>query len=246
MASSDNQNIWFGISMGLMGLIVGFVFATFSGGGFQTGADAPPSAPNAPTAPDAPQGPEVPETAKDVEPVDAKTDHIRGSTSAKLAFIEYSDLECPYCGAIHPTVKQILDEYGNEVMWVYRHFPLSFHPNALRAAESSECAAELGGNDAFWKYVDAIFEGQKGGLSDTLYASAAKAAGLNAAKFKACLDSGKHKAKVQAQQKAGELSGIQGTPGNILLNIETGDTRLVSGARPFGDFKKNIDEMLAQ
>ncbi len=78
-------------------------------------------------------------------------DHIRGNPDAPVTLVEYSDFECPFCKRFHPTVKRIVDEYGGRVRWVYRHFPLDeIHPvKARREAAAAECAAELGGNDAF-------------------------------------------------------------------------------------------------
>ncbi len=92
------------------------------------------------------------------KPVD-KDDHIRGSVDAKVKFIEYSDFECPFCKRHHPVMQKIVSAYsGNDVAWVYRHLPLvSIHPKAQPLAEASECAAELGGNDGFWAFADAVF-----------------------------------------------------------------------------------------
>lgn len=98
-----------------------------------------------------------------VDPV-ASTDHVRGNRNARIAMIEYSDLQCPFCKQFHPTAQRVVDEYKGQVLWVYRHFPLDqgpnpLHPVARRAAEGSECVAELAGEDGFWKYVDAVFKG---------------------------------------------------------------------------------------
>lgn len=87
-------------------------------------------------------------------------DHIFGNPNAGVKIVEFSDLQCPFCARFHPTLKQIIQEYDGQVAWVYRHFPLaSIHPSARPAAIGSECAAELGGNNAFWKFVDAVFAG---------------------------------------------------------------------------------------
>ncbi len=91
-------------------------------------------------------------------PVLGEEDHLKGSPDAPVALIEYSDLECPYCKSFHPTVKQALEKYGDQMVWAYRHFPLeSIHSSARPLAEGSECAAQLGGNDKFWEYVDYVF-----------------------------------------------------------------------------------------
>ncbi|MBI2641967.1 MAG: thioredoxin domain-containing protein, partial [Candidatus Wildermuthbacteria bacterium] len=52
-----------------------------------------------------------------------QSDHIRGNPNAEVTLVEFSDLECPFCKAFHPTAQQALDEYGDKVRWVYKHFP---------------------------------------------------------------------------------------------------------------------------
>ncbi len=94
--------------------------------------------------------------ATDVPPVDFDTDRYQGSKSARLALIEYSDYQCPFCQRVHPTLKQMMKEYDGKIVWVYRHFPLGFHPNAVPLATAAECAGEIGGNDAFWAYSDKV------------------------------------------------------------------------------------------
>ncbi len=85
-------------------------------------------------------------------------DHVRGDRNAKVKFIEYSDFECPFCIRFHTTVKQVEKDYAKDVAIVFRHFPLEqLHPNAKPAALASECVNELGGNSAFWKFVDLAF-----------------------------------------------------------------------------------------
>lgn len=89
-----------------------------------------------------------------VDPV-SKDDHIIGAKKPKVTLIEYSDFECPFCQRFHPTTKQILAKYPNDVALVYRHFPLeSIHQNAKGYAVASECAAQ---QDKFWEFADAIF-----------------------------------------------------------------------------------------
>jgi protein-disulfide isomerase len=85
-------------------------------------------------------------------------DHVRGNKDAQVLLIEYSDFQCPYCQRFHPTTLQVLEEYKDQVGFVYRHFPLDqLHPYARPAAEASECIKELGGEDAFWKFADKAF-----------------------------------------------------------------------------------------
>lgn len=91
-----------------------------------------------------------------VVPVDLNADHVRGSKTAQIALIEYSDYECPFCHRVHPTITQLMKDYDGKIMWIYRHFPLSFHPQAMPLANGAECANELGGSDAYWKFTDKV------------------------------------------------------------------------------------------
>lgn len=199
-----------------------------------------------PTVNDQPQ-PTAPAVQVSVPKVDLKTDHIKGDKNAKMALIEYTDLECPYCKKFHPTAQQVIDTYKGKVMWVMRHFPLSFHANAQKEAEATECAAEQGGNDAFWKYIDTLTERTTSngtGFALDKLVPLAKELGLDDAKFKMCLDNDKYTKLVQDQQTAGQNGGISGTPGNILMNLSTGETKLLPGAVPFSQIQPLIDEML--
>lgn len=194
----------------------------------------------------APAAANEPQTAPDVPKV-AKDDHIRGDKNAQLALVEYSDYECPFCKNFHPTAKRVIEEYKGKVMWVYRHYPLDFHANAQKEAEASECVAELGGEDAYWKFSDAVYERTTSngtGFALDALAPLAKEIGVSDTKFKECLDSGKYTQKVKDQMAAGAKAGVTGTPGNIVLNVKTGATRLIPGAVPFEQVKAVIDEML--
>ncbi|MEK7563151.1 MAG: thioredoxin domain-containing protein [Patescibacteria group bacterium] len=246
--SPPTNNPWFGISMGLVGIIVGFGVARWQNGSVPVAANTPPAQVAQVPTPPAPQQPPESTTAQNLPPVDAKTDHIRGDiTKATVAVVEYSDFECPFCQRHHPTMQQIVDAYGDDVVWVYRHFPLSFHANAQKEAEASECANELGGNDAFWKYTDAIFERTTaGGTGFPLenLAPLAKELGLDEAKFQSCLDSGKYAKHVQDDMSGGSAAGVNGTPGNIVVNLKTDENRIISGAQPFNVFKSAIDALL--
>ncbi|MBI2551366.1 DsbA family protein [Candidatus Uhrbacteria bacterium] len=168
-------------------------------------------------------------------------DHIRGDKKAKITLIEYSDFQCPFCGRFAPTADQILKDYAGKVKMVYRHFPLSFHPNAEPAAEASECADEQG---KFWEFHDKMFQNQEG-LTADYFKKVAADLGLNATKFQACLDSDKMLAKVRAQQQEGGTAGVTGTPGSFLVD-DKGRIQSIRGALPFESIKPMIDQMLQQ
>jgi len=184
--------------------------------------------------------PSAPAVVKSKAPaVDEKNDHIIGGKNAKVTLIEYSDFECPFCGAFFPTVKQALAEYGDKIRFVYRHFPLSFHPQAQPAAEASECAAEQG---KFWEFHDGLFANQDS-LGDALYNELAQDLGLSAGQFQTCRDSGKYRSKVQQQMAGGTAAGVNGTPHTIIMD-EDGNAVPVNGAQPYTALKAAIDSML--
>lgn len=167
----------------------------------------------------------------------SKDEHIRGSKDAKVTIVEYSDFECPFCQNFHETMIEVLAS-NKDVRWVYRHFPLSFHPTAQPTAEASECVAELGGNDAFWKFADAAFA--KGGAHSTSdIENYARTAGVDAGKFKKCVESGKYRDKVNQQLQEGQSAGVQGTPGNFVVGPN--GTRELPGAVPASSVQAAID-----
>lgn len=180
--------------------------------------------------------------ASAVLPVD-EADHVLGTDSPDLYLIEYSDYQCPYCERFHNTVKDLLASYDGKVSWVYRHFPLeSIHPEAEPAAEASECIAELGGNEAFWKFTDQIFVDQSA-LSSDRYKEIARSLSIDEAAFSQCLDSKKYTERVQRDLENGVSLGGNGTPFNVLL---TKDGKFVSfaGALPKEQVKVLIDKQL--
>ncbi len=184
-----------------------------------------------------------------VKPV-SSSDHIRGNPNAPVVIIEFSDTECPYCKQFHQSMKSIIDNYGPEgkVAWVYRHLPIdSLHARARKEAEASECAAELGGNEGFWKYIDKIYE--KTNSNDSLDPNQlpviAKEIGIDEKKFNECLSSGRHAEKVREQEKDGQTAGARGTPYSVII-APTGEKVSIEGAQPYEVMKGIIDTALAQ
>lgn len=237
--TATSNNPWFVVSVGLLCFIAGFGASSL--GIFSGVSPAAPQVAVNPTVPVPPSPPTVaPEEAVgDVPAVDRNTDHIRGNVNAEISVIEYSDFECPFCIRHHPTMKQVMEKYGDKVNWVYRHFPLAFHPKAEPAALASECIAELGGNDAFWKFTDAVFE-----QNNYDYPAIARSLGVNEVGFKTCFDSARHKQKIQDQMAGGSAAGVNGTPGTIVLRNASGEAKLVSGAVPLASFEAAIDGFL--
>jgi protein-disulfide isomerase len=157
-------------------------------------------------------------------------DHILGNKNAKVALIEYSDYSCPFCKRFHDAANQLIKEYGDNVMWVYRHFPLqSIHPLAQKQSEASECAAKLGGNAKFWEFSDKLYAAENA-PDEAEMLKIASSLGLNSNAFKSCVDSGEMADKVDGDFASGIKASVQGTPGNFLMNLETGEVLNLQGA----------------
>lgn len=202
-----------------------------------------------PTTASAPQQQVVAQQTGDLEemtPVSSK-DHIRGNPNAPVKIVEYSDFECPFCKRFHETMKQVMDEYGKDgkVAWVYRHFPLDqLHPvKARKEAVASECAAELGGNDAFWKYIDRFFDLTPSNNQtniDNVLPQIAKEIGLDEAKFASCLASTKYDKHIEDEVQNAQATGGNGTPWSIVVG-KNGKKYPLSGAQPISAVKQLID-----
>jgi protein-disulfide isomerase len=173
------------------------------------------------------------------------TDHVLGDPKATIAIVEYSDLECPFCKQFHNTLHQLMNEYGakGQLSWAFRHFPV--HTNSVKEGEAAECAAELGGNDAFWKYADRVFSQTQSnnGLDLAQLPVIAGQIGLDVTKFTQCLDSDKYAAKIEQQRQDVIAAGAQGTPYSVIF--AGGQTiPITQGALPYADMKTIIDAVL--
>ncbi len=170
-------------------------------------------------------------------------DHVQGPKDAEVTLVEYSDFQCPFCQRFHPSMEQLLSDakYKGKVRWVFRHFPLSFHPNALPAANAAECAAEQG---KFWEYAHDLYVSQDQ-ESDAFYGQLADKLKLNRSKFDSCYSSKKYNSKIQAQEQEGSSIGITGTPGTVIV-AKDGSTSLVPGAVPYEQLTAMVDAALAK
>lgn len=151
----------------------------------------------------------------------AATGPSKGAADAQVTLVEFSDFECPYCQKATSVLDRLIDNYGDRVRLVYRHYPLdNLHPHARKASEASMCADEQG---KFWPMHDQMFASQRSLGIDGLKALAV-AAGLDAEPFNSCLDSGRHADAVEADFQDGQKIGIDRTPA-FLIN-----GRYMSGA----------------
>lgn len=184
-----------------------------------------------------------------IKPITAE-DHILGNPDASVKIVEFSDTECPFCKNFHGTMHQLINEYGKtgEVAWVYRHFPIDqLHPKARKEAEATECAAELGGNDKFWSYLDRLFEitPSNNNLDPTELPRIAEYAGLDRAKFEQCLASGKYAERVQENLDDAIKSEGTGTPYSIII-AKNGKKSVINGALPYSMVKSAVEAALRE
>ncbi len=182
-------------------------------------------------------------------PLPSKDDHIRGDVDAEFSLVTYTDYECPYCKKFHDYGKAFTAQ-NDDVNWIGRHFPLSFHnPGAQKESEAAECAAEQGGSDAFWKYSDLIMERTESngtGFPIKNLAPLAVEIGLDKDGFVECFESNRYEAKVKEQYQGGVRGGVTGTPGNFLIHNPTGTIEVIKGAQPPQMMQQTLQQMKSQ
>jgi protein-disulfide isomerase len=166
--------------------------------------------------------------------VSVDDDPEKGPENAPVTIVEFSDYQCPYCGRAEATVQEVLKKYGDKIRFVYRDYPLSFHPNAENAAIAAGCAKDQG---KFWEMHGAMFNNQAKLAKDDLVATAA-GLGMDKDKFKSCLDAGTHKDEVQKDFQDGQKYGVTGTPTFFINGI------MMVGARDVNSFAEIIGQEL--
>ncbi|MGZ8829683.1 MAG: DsbA family protein [Thermoanaerobaculia bacterium] len=182
------------------------------------------------------------------DPINIRNDPKRGEHTARVAIIEYSDFQCPYCGRYdRETFPQIEAEYikTGKVQYVWRDLPLSFHKNAAKAAEAARCAGEQG---KFWDMRDRLFHNQAA-LEATDLAAHAIALKLVSKQFQECLDGGRYGPAIQKAIAEANSVGLTGTPSFLIGIVQPDSTVKVAGkiigAKAYAEFKALIDSLLA-
>jgi Na+/H+ antiporter NhaA len=149
------------------------------------------------------------------DPVDPERDHVRGPVDAPVTVLEYGDFECPYCGQAEPVIRELLRDFG-DVAYAWRHLPLNdVHPNAQRAAEAAEAAAEQG---AFWEMHDLLLERQDALMYRDLLGYAEQL-GLDVEQFENDLRTRTGAARIAQDVDSADLSGVSGTPTFFINNL---------------------------
>jgi protein-disulfide isomerase len=156
----------------------------------------------------------------------------KGAKDAPVVLVAFSDFQCPYCSNAEETLAQVEKVYGKRLRIVFRHYPLSMHKDAPRAAEAAICAEDQG---KFWPYHDLLFANQDKLSEDGLKELAAKA-GLKKDAFAKCLASGRHAADWKKDADDGRKAGVTGTP-SFFIN-----GRMLFGNQTFDAFVQAIDD----
>jgi len=181
--------------------------------------------------------------AEEKVPNDAR---VFGDLRARFTLIEFSDLECPFCKRLHPTLREVVSKSGGAVNWQWRHMPLSFHnPAAANGAHAAECYAEQKGNRGFWAFLSKWFEDSRmngGGVADMDEFVSEMGADLN--DFQQCMSSGKFKDRIQQQAAQGAKIGATGTPATVVVDNLTGEKEFIAGARNSQDYVQIMKRMI--
>jgi protein-disulfide isomerase len=168
--------------------------------------------------------------------VNAAEDHVLGQASARITLVEYGDFECPFCGRSYPAVRQIRDELGDRLRFVFRHYPRPEHPHARHAAEAAEAASAQG---RFWEMHDQLFEHQDA-LTDTDLARYATDLGLDVERFQHDLTSHVYRDRVQRDIQSGAHSDVHGTPTFFINGVKH------EGPDTFDDLMSAIRQQLPE
>lgn len=174
------------------------------------------------------------------------SDHILGNPAAKVMIVEYSDFDCEYCKAFDATMHELMADEGvtGSVAWVFRHFPLTeLHPDALALAQASECAAQAGGNDAFWNFEETLFKNQP--ADPAKLGPLAAMAGVPGAAFASCYATASttQTAHIMAERQNAFDIGATGTPYSVIV-VAGKPPVVMDGAYTYDALKQLVDQAL--
>ena len=161
----------------------------------------------------------------------------RGSATAPVTIVEFSDFHCPFCKRVQPTLAKLLKDYPTQVRLVYRDNPLDrLHPEARKAAEAARCAND---QQKYWEFHDRLYDGPADASPRTLQA-AAQQVGLDVAAFERCVAGGTHASAVQADATEAARLGLTGTP-SFFIN-----GRPFKGAMAYETFVQVVEAELSK
>jgi protein-disulfide isomerase len=164
-----------------------------------------------------------------------------GKPDAKVVVTEFSDFECPYCRQMQPDVQRLRAEYQSKIKWVFRNFPLDFHPQAMPSHIAAACAGKQGKYFEFQSRVFAIpYNGRSLDMSRSQLESIAQAIGLNMQNYRQCTADrdGAIKAEIEADMRYGQKIGVRGTPTIFINGV------LYQKERSYEAIKQEIEKLL--
>ncbi len=177
-------------------------------------------------------------TAAQLVPTDA---YQTGPKDAKVTVVEFGDFQCPACGAEAPIVKDLRSEYAGKVNFVFRHFPLSIHPNAQVGAEAAEAAGAQG---KFWEMYDLLYANQSQWVDSSdpvsFFVTYAQSLGLNTTTFKSDVDNYKYVTKIRRDMADGTAIGVSATPTFYVNGVQ------YVGDMPLSNFQSVINQDLGK
>lgn len=176
-----------------------------------------------------------------------KDGYILGNKNARITVIEYSDFLCPFCKRHYnaQTIENLIKKYPNDVNMVFRQMPLpQLHPTAPIGAQGAVCVGKLAGADTFYAYLGKAFAAPE--FTEANVTDMAVSLGINKASFATCLTSAETIATVNAQVQEGQGFGINGTPGNLVVDNQKGTSTLIAGAYPIDAFIAEVTKILGK
>jgi len=176
-----------------------------------------------------------------VTEVNDDDDFIRGAKKPKVTIVEFSDFGCSFCASFHPTLRDIVNKYPDDVAWVYRHLPFRNNEAALAA----ECVGQELGDEAFWSYSDEIFANYPDITNELLASEAIKLGFKSEADFWEC--QGREEVAERVSENAAEarLMGATGTPHSVIIS-EDGKSFPLRGAAAFEQIDKIISLLVEE
>lgn len=176
--------------------------------------------------------------------------YILWNPDAEISFVSYSDLECKFCKKLHEswTIEQLFKEYWDKINFIFKQFPLGFHPQAQMEAEAALCVWDIAWNEKYYDFINNVFKNSKTNWNSYSVESIVDLAWniwIDKEKLSACINAWTNQELVKQQtQEWANLFGITWTPWNVLINNKTGYWYKLSWAYPFESFKQKIDSLM--
>lgn len=161
---------------------------------------------------------------------------VRGPEDAPVQIVEFSEFQCPFCARVNPTLIELVEKYDGNVAVVFRHLPLTFHPQAMPASKAAIAAGMQG---KFWEYHDVLFERQQF-LGEKLYVEIAEELDLDMDKFNKDRKSKEVMARIDQDLADAKTYNAAGTPHFFINGVR------FNGARPIEQFEKIINKLLEE